>query len=71
MNTASERVEFSLLDEPWIPCQYLDGSVREVSLNTVFQDGASIRSVTGELPTHTFVLVRLLLAIMHRALKKR
>ena len=58
---------FDLLEEPWIPVRYLDGSAGEVSIRTAFHRAAEIREITGELPTQTFALTRLLLAILYRA----
>jgi CRISPR system Cascade subunit CasA len=45
----------------------LDGRVEEVSLLGLFAQAHELRSVLGELPTQTFAILRLLLAILHRA----
>lgn len=45
----------------------LDGQVEEVSLRDLFARAHELRSVLGEIPTQTFALVRLALAILHRA----
>lgn len=65
----SERSgSFSLLDEGWIPCLFDDSSVRELGLKQVFAEASRVRDIVGELPTQTFAIARLLLAILHRAL---
>ncbi|MDR6867121.1 CRISPR system Cascade subunit CasA [Microbacterium resistens] len=58
---------FDLLQEPWIPVRYVDGSTSEVSVRSAFRDASTIRGIDGELPTQTFALTRLLLAILYRA----
>jgi CRISPR system Cascade subunit CasA len=62
------RDSFSLLDEPWIACQLLDGSSAELSLHEVFDRADEIRRITGELPTTEFALLRLLLAVLYGTL---
>lgn len=62
-NTAA----FSLIDEPWIRVQRLDGAIDELSLCEVFEHAANIRQIVGELPTQVFAINRLLLAILYRA----
>jgi CRISPR system Cascade subunit CasA len=58
-------VGFSLIDEPWILVRFHDGDVREVSLREVFRDAAEIVGIVGEIPTQTFAITRLLLAILY------
>lgn len=62
-----ERSSFSLLTEPWIPVRDALGQVREVSLLEVFEVADEVSGVAGEIPTQEASLVRLLLAILHRA----
>ena len=59
---------FDLTREPWLLVRFDDG-VREVSLREVFAQAHDIRSIVGELPTQSFALVRLLLAILHSAVR--
>lgn len=59
------RVGFSLIDEPWILVRFRGSGVREVSLRDVFLRAAGIVDIVGEVPTQTFAIVRLLLAIVH------
>lgn len=56
---------FNLTQEPWIPILMLDGETRTVSLRECFTEATSIRRIGGELPTQSFALLRLLLAILH------
>lgn len=58
---------FNLLDEPWIPCVFIDGDVRELSIRDIFREASRIRSISGDLPQQTIPLERLLLAILYRA----
>ena len=59
---------FDLTREPWLLVRFDDG-VREVSLREAFAQAHDIRSIVGELPTQSFALVRLLLAILHSAVR--
>lgn len=63
----SVHTSLSLLDEPWIPALYGDGRTRLVSLRQLFAGSREIRSLVGDLPTQTFALLRLALAVLHRA----
>jgi CRISPR system Cascade subunit CasA len=59
--------EFDLLAWPWILVRRLDGRIEEVGLQELFASAHETQTVVGEVPTQTFALVRLLLAILHRA----
>lgn len=59
---------FSLLDEPWIPCLLDDGRIAELSLIQTFEQAPRVLDIVGDVPTQTFAIARLLLAILHRAL---
>jgi CRISPR system Cascade subunit CasA len=56
-----------LVDEAWIPVLGQDGAQREVSLMDAFRTADKIRMIACELPTQTFAILRLMLAILHRA----
>ncbi len=58
---------FNLLDEPWIPVRRLDGSEADLSLRAAFAEAHTIRTLNGELPTQYAAILRLMLAILHRA----
>jgi CRISPR system Cascade subunit CasA len=59
--------EFDLVSRPWILTRRLDGRIGEVGLEELFATAHGLRAIVGEVPTQTFALVRLLLAILHRA----
>ncbi|MBU4335944.1 MAG: type I-E CRISPR-associated protein Cse1/CasA, partial [Actinobacteria bacterium] len=59
--------EFNLLDEPFIPVLRRDGRATTVSLMGLFAEAAELDRITAELPTQSFSLVRLALAVAHRA----
>lgn len=67
MGGQSPHDGFSLLDEPWIPVLDLGGGQREVSLRELFTQAHELRMISCELPTQTFAILRLALAILHRA----
>ncbi|WP_179951103.1 type I-E CRISPR-associated protein Cse1/CasA [Xylanimonas oleitrophica] len=58
---------FNLVDEGWVPVLDTAGRSREVSLREAFHQADEIVTLTGELPTQSVALLRLLLAVLHRA----
>lgn len=60
---------FNLVDEPWIMAVPVGGVAATYSLREVFRQAGHIRQLTGELPTQSFALLRLLLAIVYRAVE--
>lgn len=60
---------FNLLDEPWIQAVEHNGTVAEVSLLEVFTRPRDFSRLTGDLVTQEAAIFRLLLAIMHRAVR--
>ncbi|MFE7141723.1 type I-E CRISPR-associated protein Cse1/CasA, partial [Streptomyces sp. NPDC057644] len=58
---------FDLVSRPWLPVQYTDGSIGELSLRDVFARATDIRRLVGDLPTQELALLRLLLAILYDA----
>ncbi len=60
---------FNLLDEPWIGVGLADGSHEEVSLLDAFQRAPQIAGIQGEIATQDMAILRLLIAIAHRALE--
>lgn len=65
--TGAAPARFDLLTQPWISVRYVDGRTADVSIQTAFEDAGEIRDIVGELPTQTFAILRLLLAILYRA----
>ena len=59
---------FNLLDEPWIRITRLDGTPDEVSLLTLFREATGITGIHGEIASQDVAILRLLLAICHRAM---
>lgn len=60
--------EFDLVDEPWIRVRGLDGQLEAVSLRQCFVRAGEIREIAGDLPTQDFAVLRVLLAVLYRAL---
>lgn len=65
----NERPTFDLLTEPWIRVMTVDDEVREVGLLELFQSAERIARLSGDLPTQDVAILRLCLAIMHRAVE--
>ena len=59
---------FNLLDEPWIRVTRLDGAPDEVSLLSLFREATDIAGIHGEIASQDAAVLRLLLAICHRAM---
>lgn len=59
---------FNLVDRPWIRVTYLDGVPGELSLQEVFEQADRIAVIAGELASQDVAILRLLVAICHRAL---
>lgn len=60
---------FNLIDEPWIPCTEPDGRVVELGLRQTLARAHELRGLQGESPLVTAALYRLLLAVLHSALR--
>jgi CRISPR system Cascade subunit CasA len=58
---------FVLTEQAWVPVVDLAGRQREVSLRELFAEAEQLRMIAAELPTQTFALLRLALAILHCA----
>lgn len=58
---------FDLRDEPWIQVRRRQGSEDLLSLRQVLAQSSSLSAITGELPTQSVAVLRLLLAVLHRA----
>jgi len=63
----NSREGFSLVDEAWIPVLDAAGRRRDVSLIDLFDQAHELRMIACELPSQTFAILRLALAILHRA----
>jgi len=60
---------FNLVDQKWIPCVHPDERVEEFSLRKVLTQAHELRGIQGDSPLETAALYRLLLAILHSALR--
>lgn len=60
-------VRYSLVHEGWVLCRMADGSTLTLSLRDVFARAREIREIVGDIPTQGFAILRVLLAIAHRA----
>ncbi|MER7461151.1 type I-E CRISPR-associated protein Cse1/CasA [Micromonospora sp. NPDC126480] len=67
MTDAPQLPGFSLSHEAWIPVLNADGRRHEVSLLGLFEQAGTLRMIACELPTQTFAILRLALAVLHRA----
>lgn len=56
------------MDEPWIPVYLQDGTRQDFSIRGLFHQSEGIQSIGGEVPTQTFAIQRVLIAIMHRGI---
>ena len=61
------RPAFCLDRDPWIPSLYDDGSLRDVSLRTLFADAHRICDIVPNMPQQKLPILRLALAILYRA----
>lgn len=66
--TAGARTTFNLIDEQWIPIRDTNGQSREVSLRDLLVQAHNFASIGGELPTHTFAIARIALAVVRSAI---
>lgn len=64
----TDATTYNLLDEPWIMALGVDGADRAVSLREAITEAGQLRRLAGELPTQDAAVLRLMLAILHRAL---
>lgn len=61
-------MSFNLLHEPWIPVRTATGALAEVSILECFRQAPTLAAVTGETPSQAASTLRLLIAILYRAL---
>jgi CRISPR system Cascade subunit CasA len=64
----SDPVSFDLIEEAWIPVHGLDGATQELGIRPALEHAHELAGLSGDIPTQTFALTRLLLAVLHRAL---
>ena len=59
---------FDLIDNPWIPCLFEDGTLRELGLRAALQEAPRIREIAHDSPLFVASIHPILVAIMHRVL---
>lgn len=57
---------FVLVERPWIPCERIDGSVVELSTHDTLVEAHRLRGIVDASPLVPAVLIRHLLAVLHR-----
>jgi CRISPR system Cascade subunit CasA len=62
------HLSFNLVDEPWIRVVGSDGSIELVSIRSALHRAHELGDLAGEIPTQDPPILRLLLAVLHRAL---
>lgn len=60
---------FNLIDKEWIPCLFLNGESRNLSLRETLADGANIRELYSPSPLITASIQRLLQAVLWRVFR--
>ncbi|MCL2490986.1 MAG: type I-E CRISPR-associated protein Cse1/CasA, partial [Propionibacteriaceae bacterium] len=58
---------FNLVDEPWVLVLDENGQQRELSMRETFHRAAEMRALSGDIATQTFAILRVLLAVLGRA----
>jgi len=66
----STIASFDLVDDPWLPCLMTDGGTEDLGLRQVLLDARRVRELSLDVPTQFPPVLRLLLAIVHRALRQ-
>lgn len=64
-----ENADFNLVDEPWIRVRMAGGTEDEMSIKAVFRRAKEIVCLSNDLATQDFAILRMLLAILHRAVE--
>lgn len=62
------KASFNLIDEPWICVRDDTGVAKEVSLLELFRQAPRLQCLANDLPTQDFAILRVLLAILQRAI---
>lgn len=62
---------YDLLERQWLLARGVDGRTVELSLVEVFRRADRLSGLAGDVPTQVFALTRLLLAVVHGALRDR
>lgn len=57
----------NLIDDPWIPCRFDDGTTRELGIQEALLRAREVTELSGDVPTQVFAVMRLLIAFLSRA----
>ena len=68
-DSVSSPHSFDLIASPWILVRGLDGQVEERSILDALRLAHSTADIVGEIPTQSFAITRMLLAILHRSVE--
>lgn len=60
-------MSYDLRAQPWVLVRTLTGGVQEVSLREAFERADQLQGLFGEVPTQTIAVLRVLRAVLHRA----
>ena len=60
---------FDLIHQPWIVGRSLDGTTEELGVLPTLARAHELAGLSGDLPTQTFAMTRMLLAVLHGALR--
>jgi CRISPR system Cascade subunit CasA len=64
----SDNLTFDLIHQPWIRVRDLDGGTAERGILQALGLAHQLAGLSGDVPTQTFALTRMLLAVLHGAL---
>jgi CRISPR type I-E-associated protein CasA/Cse1/CRISPR type I-E-associated protein CasB/Cse2 len=64
-------LKFNLMDDPWLPYIDIEGKQGTGSIRHVLTNAHTIRDVTVDVPTQYPPILRMLLAVLHRALSEK
>lgn len=67
--SADEPQAFVLIDQPWLLARAANGTTEELSLLDVFSRAHELSGLAGDVPTQVFASTRLLLAVLHGAIR--
>ena len=57
---------FNLVEQPWIPCRFPDGSSKQIGIQSILENAHLVSETGGETPLVRVSLLRLLVALVHR-----
>lgn len=61
---------FNLIDEPWLLVRNVRGAIETVSMRDLFRRAHEFRGLAGDLRSQDFAVLRVLLAVLYRALDR-